>query len=51
MSIISLLNDPNPDSPLNGEAARGYKNGLKDKVARRQYAKDILKNSVGDYRN
>ena len=51
MSIISLLNDPNPDSPLNGEAARGYKNGIKDKTARRQYAKDILKNSVGNYNN
>ena len=43
MSIISLLSDPNPDSPLNGEAARGYKEGLKNKENRRKYAKDILK--------
>jgi ubiquitin-protein ligase len=49
MSIISLLNDPNPDSPLNGEAARKYKDGLKSVNARRSYAKDILKNSSGNY--
>jgi ubiquitin-protein ligase len=43
MSIISLLSDPNPDSPLNGDAARGYKDSLKNKINRRNYIKDILK--------
>jgi ubiquitin-protein ligase len=41
MSIISLLNDPNPDSPLNGIAAKGYKDSLKSKEQRRKYVKDI----------
>jgi len=41
MSIISLLSDPNPDSPLNGDAAREYKNSLKDKIGRRNYAHKI----------
>ena len=42
MSIISLLNEPNPDSPLNGEAARFYKEGLKTISARRIYDKMVL---------
>jgi ubiquitin-protein ligase len=42
MSIISLLSDPNPDSPLNGEAAKLYKDGLKSKEARRKYLKTVL---------
>jgi len=42
ISIISLLSDPNPDSPLNGEAARLYKDGLKSKDARRNYLKTVL---------
>ena len=46
MSIISLLSDPNPDSPLNGEAAALYKNGKTSKEDRRKYTKMIL--SVGD---
>ena len=49
MSIISLLSDPNPDSPLNGEAARMYEKSLKTKEARRKYNKMILsfsKNNV-----
>ena len=42
MSIISLLSDPNPDSPLNGEAASLYKQSLKSKESRRNYLKRIL---------
>jgi ubiquitin-protein ligase len=42
MSIISLLSDPNPDSPLNGDAARLYKDSLKSKQIRRKYIKIIL---------
>jgi ubiquitin-protein ligase len=42
MSIISLLSDPNPDSPLNGEAARNYKDSLTGKEYRRKYLKEIL---------
>jgi len=37
MSIISLLSDPNPDSPLNGQAAQLYKESLASKEARRKY--------------
>jgi ubiquitin-protein ligase len=42
MSIISLLSDPNPDSPLNGDAAKMYKDGLKSKESRRKYLKRVL---------
>ena len=42
ISIISLLSDPNPDSPLNGEAARLYKESLNSKQSRRNYTKKIL---------
>ena len=45
MSIISLLTDPNPDSPLNSEAAKKYKDALKSKEARRSYTRDILQYS------
>jgi ubiquitin-protein ligase len=41
MSIISLLSDPNPDSPLNGEAAKLYKESIKSIDARRKYKKKI----------
>jgi len=37
MSIISLLSDPNPESPLNGEAAKLYKESLKCVESRRKY--------------
>jgi ubiquitin-protein ligase len=46
ISIISLLNEPNPDSPLNGDAAKGYRDGLKSNDNRRKYLKDILKIST-----
>jgi ubiquitin-conjugating enzyme E2 A len=42
LSIISLLSDPNPDSPLNGEAAKLYKESLLTKENRRKYIKKIL---------
>jgi ubiquitin-protein ligase len=42
MSIISLLSDPNPDSPLNGEAAKAFKDSLKSTDARRKYLKKVL---------
>lgn len=42
MSIISLLSDPNPDSPLNGQAAHLYKESLLLKSARRKYIKTVL---------
>jgi hypothetical protein len=38
LSIISLLSDPNPDSPLNGQAAQLYKESKK------AYNKMVLKN-------
>ena len=41
MSIISLLSEPNPDSPLNGEAARLYRDSLKSKTDRRKYLKMV----------
>ena len=41
ISIISLLSDPNPDSPLNGQAACLYKESLISKEARRKYIKMI----------
>ncbi len=46
MSIISLLSDPNPDSPLNGEAAKLYKDSLKHVESRRKY-----RNIVESYAN
>lgn len=42
LSIISLLSDPNPDSPLNGEAASFYKKTLTSKDERRKYRNHIL---------
>ena len=42
MSIISLLSDPNPDSPLNGQAAQLYKDSLSSTEARRKYIKMII---------
>ena len=41
LSIISLLSDPNPDSPLNGDIAVLYKKSLNNKVAKRAYNKLI----------
>lgn len=41
MSIISLLSDPNPDSPLNGIAANMYQESLKSTENRRKYIKKI----------
>ena len=41
MSIISLLSGPNPDSPLNGEAARLYKDSLSSVINRRKFHKMI----------
>lgn len=37
MSIMLLLSDPNPDSPLNGEAANLYKKSLSDKGIKSKY--------------
>jgi ubiquitin-conjugating enzyme E2 D/E len=42
MSLMSLLSDPNPDSPLNGEAARLYKDSLKSDKGRREYLNKVL---------
>ncbi len=42
MSIISLLSDPNPDSPLNGQAAQLYKDSLLSKESRRKYINMII---------
>ncbi len=41
LSIISLLSDPNPDSPLHGEAASAYKRSLQSKDDMRKYKKTI----------
>lgn len=41
MSIILLLSEPNPDSPLNGEAARLYRDSLNSKIGRRKYLKIV----------
>ena len=49
-SIISLLSDPNPDSPLNGEAARLYKDSLNNKTARRKYLQNVLATDGKSYR-
>jgi ubiquitin-protein ligase len=51
MSIISLLSDPNPDSPLNGEAARLYTDSLKSTQGRRIYLKKVLEISDGKITN
>ncbi len=40
ISICSLLNDPNPDSPLNGEAAKLYTN---DRESYNKTVKDYIK--------
>jgi ubiquitin-protein ligase len=40
-SIISLLSDPNPDSPLNGDIAILYKESLNNKFPKRSYNKLI----------
>lgn len=37
MSIMLLLSDPNPDSPLNGEAANLYKKSISDKEMKLKY--------------
>lgn len=37
MSIMLLLSDPNPDSPLNGEAANLYKKSISDKGMKSKY--------------
>lgn len=37
MSIMLLLSDPNPDSPLNGEAANLYKKSILDKGMKLKY--------------
>jgi ubiquitin-protein ligase len=41
LSIISLLSDPNPNSPLNGEAGQLY---LKDKETYNNKIKEYTKN-------
>ena len=41
-SIISLLSEPNPDSPLNGDAAKMYIDSLSDTKKRRLYKAKIL---------
>ena len=43
LSIISLLSDPNPNSPLNGEAANFYKKTLTSKDEMRKYKNHVLK--------
>lgn len=45
-SIISLLSDPNPDSPLNGDIALLYKESLINKTARRSYNKLIISKNI-----
>ncbi len=56
MSIISLLSDPNPDSPLNGDAARLYKDSLNNKdslntkLTRRKYLQNVLNTQNQTYR-
>jgi ubiquitin-protein ligase len=42
ISILSLLSDPNPDSPLNGEAARLYTNCKLSKNDTKIYIKKIF---------
>ena len=42
ISIISLLSDPNPESPLNIDAAKLYKDSLLSKENKRKYIKKIL---------
>lgn len=42
MSIISLLSDANPDSPLNGDAAHTYTASQKSVIGRRTYQKLIM---------
>lgn len=41
-SLISLLSDPNPDSPLDSTAASEFKQSLKSVEIKRAYAKKIL---------
>jgi len=41
ISIISLLSDPNPDSPLNGQAAQLYNESKLSTESRRKYIKMI----------
>jgi ubiquitin-protein ligase len=45
ISIISLLSDPNPNSPLNIDAAKYYKESLKNNKSRRIYSQQIEKYS------
>ena len=42
MSIISLLSEPNPESPLNGDAARLFRDGLKSKIDRIKYLNKVM---------
>jgi len=42
ISIISLLSDPNPDSPLNSEAAKLYRESLLSPIGRRKYSRKVI---------
>ena len=48
LSIMSLLSDPNPESPLNGDAAIMYENSKTSLNARRKFARKILQFSRQD---
>lgn len=41
LSIISLLSEPNPDSPLNNIAAKLYRDSINNKQLRRKYSNII----------
>jgi ubiquitin-protein ligase len=45
-SIISLLSDPNPDSPLNSTAADEYRKSLKSEEGKIAYTNKILEKSL-----
>jgi ubiquitin-conjugating enzyme (huntingtin interacting protein 2) len=42
LSIISLLSEPNPDSPLNGQAAKLYKESLFSKKSYQEYVRIVM---------